>query len=85
MAIVCGTDFTKHSVEVSCAAGALARRLNHIQISAIYSSPLDRAIETAQAVAICQKLDVHIRQDLGEARIGEWTGKLIKELNITIQ
>lgn len=64
-------------------ADALARRLNHISISAIYASPLERAVETAQAVASCQKLDVQIRQELGELATGEWTGKSIKELEGT--
>lgn len=61
-------------------ADALATRLNHIAIHAIYSSPLERAVETAQAVAFCQKLEVRIRQDLGELGMGDWTGKTIKEL-----
>ncbi len=61
-------------------ADALATRLNDIPIHAIYSSPLERAVETAQAIAFCQHLEVRIRQDLGELQTGEWTGKLIKEL-----
>src|SRR5512143_1077603 len=64
-------------------ADALGRRLNHISSSAIYASPLERAVETAQAVASCQKLDVQIRQELGELATGEWTGKLVKELEGT--
>lgn len=64
-------------------ADALARRLYPISISAIYSSPLERAIDTAQAIGSCQKLEVQVREDLGELRIGEWTGKLIKELEGT--
>ena len=64
-------------------ADALARRLNNIPIAAIYSSPLDRALDTAKAVAACQKLQVHIREELGESRVGEWTGKTVKELEGT--
>lgn len=64
-------------------ADALARRLNHISISAIYSSPLERALDTAKAVAACQKLEVHVREELGESRAGEWTGKKVKELDGT--
>ena len=64
-------------------ADALARRLNHIPLAAIYASPLERAVDTAKAVAQCQKLDVQIRHELGEFRIGEWTGKTIKELEGT--
>ncbi len=64
-------------------ADALATRLNNVPIAAIYSSPLERAIDTAQAIAICQRLEVQVRHDLGEFRTGEWTGKLIKELEGT--
>jgi probable phosphoglycerate mutase len=64
-------------------ADALARRLQHISIHAIYSSPLERAIDTANAVAQCQKLDVQIVQELGDTRIGEWEGKLIKDVEST--
>jgi len=64
-------------------ADALARRLNHISLHAIYCSPLDRALDTARAVAQCQKLDVNIVQELGDTRIGEWEGKLIKEVDNT--
>jgi probable phosphoglycerate mutase len=64
-------------------ADSLAQRLAHLQIHAIYSSPLERAMDTAQAVAACQKLDVQIREDIGEMRAGEWEGKKISEVNET--
>lgn len=64
-------------------ADALARRLQHLSIHAIYSSPLERAVDTARAVAQCQKLNVNLVSDLGEVRIGEWEGKLIKEVEQT--
>lgn len=62
-------------------ADALARRLNHIPIAAIYTSPLERARDTANAVAACQHLHAEIRDELGEVNIGDWTGKTIKELD----
>jgi len=61
-------------------ADALARRLAPIAIHAIYSSPLERAVDTANALAQCQKLDVQIHPDLNEVDVGEWAGKAIKEL-----
>jgi len=64
-------------------ADALARRLAPISLHAIYSSPLERARETADAIAQCQKLTVQIRHDLAEVDVGEWTGKTIKELGET--
>ncbi|MBI5305457.1 MAG: DUF3090 family protein [Chloroflexi bacterium] len=64
-------------------ADDLARRVNHIPINAIYSSPLERARDTANAVAACQHLHAQIRDELGEVNIGDWTGKTIKELQDT--
>jgi len=64
-------------------ADALARRINHVPLAALYSSPLERARDTAHAVAICQHLDVEIWDELGEVNIGDWTGQLIKDLNST--
>ncbi len=64
-------------------ADALARRLDHLSLHAIYASPLDRTRETAQAIAQCQKLDVQVCDGLIEVDVGEWTGKLIKDLEAT--
>ncbi len=61
-------------------AEALARRLAQVPLEAIYSSPLERAMETADLIAECHHLPVQVRYGLGEGRIGEWTGKLIKEV-----
>jgi len=59
---------------------ALARRLADWPIEAIVSSPLERAIETAEAVAALHDLPVRIEAGVGEARYGEWTGQLLSDL-----
>lgn len=64
-------------------ADELARRLAHLPIEAVYSSPLERAVDTANAVAACQKLPVQIRDGLLEGDAGEWTGRKISELQGT--
>ncbi|MGB8645451.1 MAG: DUF3090 family protein [Anaerolineae bacterium] len=61
----------------------LARHLDPVPLEAIYSSPLERAVDTANVVAACHHLDVQIREGLGEGHIGDWQGKLIKELQDT--
>ncbi len=66
-------------------ADDLARHLAHVPLEAIYSSPLERAVDTASAVAACHHLDIQIREGLGEGRIGDWQGKLIKELQDTAE
>jgi probable phosphomutase (TIGR03848 family) len=68
------------NVEGQHEADLTARRLAHVPISAIYSSPLERAIETAQAIASYQNSKIHIQKELGETHAGEWAGKLIKEV-----
>jgi probable phosphoglycerate mutase len=59
---------------------ALARRLGSLPLAAIYSSPLERTLETAQPLAEVQGLVVEVREDLGETRYGDWTGRALKEL-----
>lgn len=61
-------------------AATLADRLAAWPLSAIYSSPLERAVETAQAVAERHGLEVVIEEGVGESRYGDWTGQSIKEL-----
>jgi probable phosphoglycerate mutase len=58
----------------------LAQRLAELPIKAIYSSPLERCMETAEAVARLHKLDIHPLEAVGEVRYGEWEGEKIKKL-----
>jgi probable phosphomutase (TIGR03848 family) len=62
-------------------AAALAQRLAEVPLAAIYSSPLERTLETAQPLAEAHGLAVQMRENLGEARYGDWTGRDLKELN----
>ena len=61
-------------------AAAVAERLRHLQIAAIYASPLERTGETAAPLAAALGLEVQIREGLGEVRYGEWTGQPLEEL-----
>lgn len=62
-------------------AAALADRLAPWPLEAVYSSPLERAVETAEAVAARHSLRVRILEGMGESRYGDWTGQSIKELS----
>ncbi len=62
-------------------AAALAQRLERIPLVALYSSPLERALETAQAIATAHGLTVQVRDGLGEVRYGEWTDRSLEELS----
>jgi probable phosphomutase (TIGR03848 family) len=61
-------------------AAALAARLGPLPIDAIYASPLERTIETAQAVAGPRGLPLRIVEGLGEVKYGDWQGAELKEL-----
>jgi probable phosphomutase (TIGR03848 family) len=61
-------------------AERLAAKLAGRGITALYSSPLERALETAEPIARTLKLKVETRDALGEVRFGEWTGKGMDEI-----
>lgn len=61
-------------------AQALARALEHAPIEAVYSSPLERALETAQPLAEARGLTVQIRPALSEVDYGDWQGRTYKQL-----
>lgn len=61
-------------------AQSLAARLAFLPIDAIYSSPLDRTVETARALAAPRGMPIQIVQEVGEVRYGEWQGAELKEL-----
>lgn len=61
-------------------AEELAGRLSGLPIVAVYSSPLERARETAEPIARQLGLRVHLCEEVGEIRYGDWTGRDIEEL-----
>jgi probable phosphoglycerate mutase len=61
-------------------AERLARRLEHAPIAAVYTSPLERAKETAVPLAAALGVEVSEAEALGEVRLGEWTGRALDEL-----
>ena len=62
-------------------AQALGERLADTKINAIYSSPLERAIETAETVQKYHPhLEIQIEHGVGEADFGDWTGHPLRQL-----
>lgn len=59
---------------------ALATRLAILPLDAIYASPLERTVETAQAIAAPRGLALRLIEGLGEVKYGEWQGAELKEL-----
>jgi probable phosphomutase (TIGR03848 family) len=62
-------------------ARSLAERLADLPITALYSSPLERAVETAEPIGVGHSLPVQTAEGLNEIDFGEWTGKSIAELD----
>src|SRR5437764_5681401 len=62
-------------------AAALGLRLASARIHAIYSSPLERTVETAQAVLEHHpELQLQLMDTIGEVRYGAWQGEEISKL-----
>ena len=61
-------------------AAAVAERLREVPFAAVVSSPLDRCLDTATAIAAGRELELQVDDRLGECRYGDWTGRPLKEL-----
>ena len=61
-------------------AQATADALSSIDFSAVFSSPIDRTIETARIVAGPHKIKVAVRKNLGEVAYGKWTNRSLRSL-----
>ncbi len=61
-------------------AGALARTLTRHRLTAVLSSPLERAVETATPIAEAQGLAVALEEDLNEMDLGAWSGARFEDL-----
>jgi len=61
-------------------AQALAEKLANAPVKAVYSSPLERALETAEPIARALEQELVVRQGLVETDLGEWAGKPLKSV-----
>ncbi|MFP3854373.1 MAG: histidine phosphatase family protein [Anaerolineales bacterium] len=61
-------------------AAALAANLKDMKLKAVYSSPLDRTMETAEPIAEAQGLKIQPKLGLGEVDVGRWQGRTLKSL-----
>ena len=53
------------------------------KVDAVYSSPLERARETAAPIAAARGLKVQVERGLLELDVGDWTGEELKKLRRT--
>jgi probable phosphomutase (TIGR03848 family) len=68
------------SEEGAAQAESVADALAHVRLKAVYSSPIDRTLETARPIAARHGLEVVIRRNLGEVEYGKWTNRSFKTL-----
>src|SRR5215469_16551324 len=68
-------------------AAAMGERLAQLPLAAIVSSPLERCVQTATAIAVRQPSRDHagppaleVDERLGECRYGDWTGRPLRKL-----
>jgi broad specificity phosphatase PhoE len=61
-------------------AARLADALHILPISAIISSPLERARDTAEIIAQSRGLSIQLEPDLMDVNVGHWAGKIFDEL-----
>ncbi len=64
-------------------ADGLASRLADVKLTALYSSPLERCLETAAPLAVATRLRIVERDDLLEVDYGAWTGRTLAALSRT--
>ena len=64
-------------------AAEIARTLSQLPIKAIYSSPLERAVETAKPLAMSLGLGIQLRPDLTDTDVGQWAGRSWRVLGRT--
>lgn len=58
----------------------LGENLCKFPITAIYSSPLERAIETAEPLSVLMSLPIISNEGFLETNIGDWTGQEVKTI-----
>lgn len=61
-------------------SASLAVELSKQPVQAIYSSPMERCLETAQPTAEALGLPVQIEEGVIEGDFGQWQGQALKEL-----
>jgi probable phosphoglycerate mutase len=62
-------------------AAALGERLSEVRLTALYSSPMERAMETAQAIAAHHPhLTIQELAGVNEVDFGAWQGQELKKL-----
>jgi len=62
-------------------ARGLARRFAEVELAAVWSSPMERAVQTAIPLGFVSNLPVKQSPGLNEVEYGDWTGKSFSSLD----
>lgn len=77
-----GVSLNEHGQrQAEMVAETLAKLLEGASVRVVYSSPMERTMETAKPIAEALHLDVIPKQGLIEVDIGEWQDKKIKGIS----
>ena len=80
--VLCGRMSGVHlNVEGRAQARRLAERFRGVPIVSVYSSPLERAVETAEPLAESLGLPLRIAADISEVDYGDWTGRAFETIS----
>lgn len=71
-------DLTPEGLEM---AKDFAKAYQHLPWTAVYSSPLQRSVKTAQPLCDLLDIEMQLRQGLKEIYYGEWEGKSSETVN----
>lgn len=63
-------------------AERVAGRLAEVGVDALYTSPMERAVETAAPTASALGLDARVEDGLTECDFGSWTGEKLADLAV---
>ncbi|MBI3174755.1 MAG: histidine phosphatase family protein [Chloroflexi bacterium] len=64
-------------------AQALGEAFKEVPLKAIYSSPLERAMETATPIASARKLEIIQTSGLLESDVGKWQGQSVRRVALS--
>jgi probable phosphomutase (TIGR03848 family) len=64
-------------------AAGLAERLGPLRLAALYASPLERCVETAEVIAAATRLPIRPLPEVIEVGYGTWTGRSLAQLSRT--
>jgi len=64
-------------------ADALVERFAGVRLTAAYSSPLERCVETLEPLAATRRLELRISEPLVEMDVGDWTGRTLGSVRRT--